>query len=194
MYADWSVELGADAAVLSVPWHDEAGRLAYVDLRAHPEQISLVPEAMQHPILEQVLLALNEARSSISTAKCDVWPLDADDVASCADLLDLLHTPEHPHFGFGSYIDILFRNEDIFTSYDEHMEILPTITRAAAALDLPEATMELVLRLCTLGNSNTLPGYATTVYTYGVGTTAESAYRNWSEALAAITSLLLRVS
>ncbi|MHB1021290.1 MAG: hypothetical protein ACYC46_01635 [Acidobacteriaceae bacterium] len=194
MYSDWSVELGADAAVLSVPWHDATGQLAYINLRTHPEQISLVPEAVQHPMLAQALLALNEPRSGITTAKCDVWPLDADDVAACADLLDLLHKPDHPHFGYGSYIDILFREEAIFTSYDEHMQILPAITRAAGALDLPEATMELVLRLCTLGDGSALTGYATSVYTYGVGATAELAYRNWSEALAAVTGLLLRVS
>jgi hypothetical protein len=194
MYSDWSVKLGADAPTLAVPWQDAAGLLAFVDLRAHPEQVTLLPEAEQHPVLAQALLALNEARSGVTTAKCDVWQLDAEDVASCADLLDLLQTPEHPHFGFGSYIDVFFRQEDIFSSYEEHLEILPAIARAAATLDLPECTMELVLRPCLLGTEHPLAGFSITVYAYGVGTTADAAYRNWGNALANLTSLLLRIA
>ena len=71
MLAEWSVECSSEDPVLVVPWKDPDGKSAFVDLRANPYDFDAVPEAEQHPPLMQALRALNAARSSVFTAKCD---------------------------------------------------------------------------------------------------------------------------
>ena len=208
MYSDWSAELAPDAPVLSIPWHDATGRLCYIDLLAQPQRILEVPEALEHPPLAQALLTLNHARSPVTTAKCDVWPLDEDDLAGCAALFDLAGGPREPHYGFGSYIDIALRDVTDFSSAELHMELVPRLARMAAAFDFDEidatnesstgdeSSAEFVLRLCarTAGPDTTEGeariGYAITAYVYGVAPTAAEAYQNWQTALAAIVQLL----
>ncbi len=194
MYSDWSAELSGDSPVLHIPWQDDSGQILYIDLRAQPERILELPEASQHPALRSALLALNRPASSLETAKCDVWPLDASDVAACADLLDLTGEENEPRFGFGSYIDTVLRDHEAFASFDLHNELLRNLARGAATLDLDQASAEFVLRLCAREEAGeTRVGHAVTVYVYGVGGTEEEAYRNWSEALGAITEILLEL-
>ena len=196
MYSDWSAELAADSPVLSIPWVDESGRLTYIDLREGPERIDEVPEAAAHPALRRSLLILNSAQSSVSTAKCDVWPLDQSDVAACCDLLDWPADSADevggPRFGFGSYIDTVLRDHQAFASHDLHLELISELARAAAALDLEDSTTEFVLRFCSRASAQQLRvGYAVTMYVYGVAASEARAYAAWGEAQMAVSDLLL---
>src|SRR5579871_6717377 len=81
MQADWSVECGTDDPAVVVPWSDPAGGAVFFDLVSDPDAIDFIPEAEAHPPLMQALRALNAARSPVFTAKCDAWPLAADELA-----------------------------------------------------------------------------------------------------------------
>src|SRR5271156_5772393 len=101
MLATWSVECGADDPVLVVPWSD-AGGLHFVDLRENPYDLDQIAEAEQHPALMQALRALNATRSPVFTAKCDAWPMDAEQLNDLSANLDVL--ADDAPAGFGSYI------------------------------------------------------------------------------------------
>ena len=73
MDADFSVELGGEDPVLDFPWTDASGRLAYFDLKRHPELLAQVEEAKELPELAEFLRCVNSARSAVESAKCDVW-------------------------------------------------------------------------------------------------------------------------
>ncbi len=194
MYSDWSVEMEGASPVLFVPWTDESGRLSYIDLRSNPEGIGGIPEAVEHPALGRALLALNGAGSNIATAKCDVWPLDASDLAACADLLDLDDPAEDAAYGFGSYIDTVVRDPEAFASLELHLELLRNLAKGTASLEVEDATAEFVLRRCMVASGETTSaGHAVTVYVYGVGSAEKLAYARWSEALAAVVELLLEL-
>ena len=78
MLSEWSAECSADDPVLVVPWSDPSdpfGDRRFIDLRENPYDLDHLPEAEHYPPLMHALRALNAARSSVFTAKCDAWPL-----------------------------------------------------------------------------------------------------------------------
>ncbi len=107
MLAEWSAECAADDPVLVVPWSDPDSPAHFVDLRENPYDLDHLPEAEQFPPLMHALRALNAARSPVFTAKCDAWPLDAEELDALRVNLDV--GAEEAPAGFGSYIDILWR-------------------------------------------------------------------------------------
>ena len=52
MDADFSIELGREDPVLDFPWKDPTGKLAYVDLKRHPELMAQIEEAQSFPSWE----------------------------------------------------------------------------------------------------------------------------------------------
>ena len=95
MEADWEVELGGDAPVIEAYWP------GLVDLRMHPEQARMLPEAQQLGGLAETLVRLNANTSPVWTSKCDVWEVDEFD----PDELDApLDSATH---AIACYIDIL---------------------------------------------------------------------------------------
>ena len=144
MLAEWSAECSADDPVLVVPWKDPDGTAVFVDLRANPYDFDTIPEAEQHPPLLQALRALNATRSPVFTAKCDAWPLAAEELAHLQ--LNLDATPSESPAGFSSYIDLVARPRSLFTSFPRHEQMLCRLTRLAAALDYPAAALDCVLR------------------------------------------------
>ena len=73
MDADFSVELGHDDPVLDFPWTDPSGKLAYFDLKRHPELIAKIEEAQKFPELGEFLRTVNSPHTIIESAKCDAW-------------------------------------------------------------------------------------------------------------------------
>ncbi|MGA7645308.1 MAG: hypothetical protein WBW01_02260, partial [Terriglobales bacterium] len=73
MDADFSVELEREDPVLDFPWNDPAGKLAYVDLKRHPELLATIEEVKKFPELGEFLRTVNSSRSTLETAKCDAW-------------------------------------------------------------------------------------------------------------------------
>jgi hypothetical protein len=188
MLAEWSAECAADDPVLVVPWTAAAGMGDFVDLRENPYDLDHIPEAEQHPPLLQALRALNAARSPVFSAKCDAWPLAADEREALQLNLDL--TPEQAPEGFASYIDLLWRERPLFVSFHQQEQRLTRLTRAADALDHPYAALDFILRPALVDLTGPQEGFAFSLYVKALGTDAPHAYENWSRALEAITTLL----
>lgn len=196
MLAEWSVECQAEDPVLIVPWssldsnniQDAAPELRFVDLRANPYDLDHIPEAEQHPALLHALRALNAARSPVFTAKCDVWPMDPDEIETVRLNLDL--SAEEALHGYASYIDLLWTDRSIFTSFHRTEQLLHRLTRHAQPLDLPWAMLDCVVRPAIVDLTGPQEGFAISLYVKAVGSDEPSAYTSWEQALAAVTSLL----
>ena len=186
MQAEWSAECSADDPVLVVPWSSaDAG---FVDLRENPYDLDHIPEAERHPALLQALRALNATRSPVFTAKCDAWPMDADELAPLYLEQDLL-AEDYPA-GFASYIDLLWRERTLFVSFHRHEQLLHRLLRFAAALDLPATALECTVRPALVDLAGPQEGFAVTVYVKALGHDADAAYTRWAEALEAVTALI----
>ena len=188
MLAEWSVECSADDPVLVVPWKDPNGAAAFVDLRANPYDFDAIPEAEQYPPLMQALRALNAPRSPVFTAKCDAWQLDPAELEHLHINLDALS--DNLPCGFASYIDILWRERSIYTSFPQSEQILRRLTRLAAPLNFPTAMLETTLRPALVDLEAAQEGYAVSLYVKALGHDSQSARKEWAAALDAVVALI----
>lgn len=188
MLFDWSAECAADDPVLVVPWSDPSSRSRFLDLREDPEAIDELPEAEQHPPLLQALRALNAPRSPVFTAKCDAWAVeDSGELDALRLELDLAATDAA--CGFTSYIDLLWRDRTLFTSFHQHEHLLHRIARRTAPLDYPFALVECIIRPAFLDLTGPGEGFALSFYVKAVGPDALTAVQNWSSALEAAVAV-----
>jgi hypothetical protein len=102
MEADWEFEVGPDAPIIDANWE------GLVDLAAHPEQVTRLPEAAGFPQLAEALVRLNEPQVWVRTSKCDVWPVDLDEESLDADELDA--PPGMAAAAWACYIDLTTRD------------------------------------------------------------------------------------
>lgn len=188
MRAEWSAECTADDPVLVVPWSDDGGPAHFIDLRADPYDLHLIPEAEQHPPLIQALRALNAGRSPVYTAKCDAWPLDADELANLSLNLDV--DPQPIGYGFASYIDILWRDRAVAASRPRQEQILDRLVRLAGGIDAQLALLECVLRPAVVDLAETFEGFAITLYVKAAGSDGDHALAEWGTALSEVIKLL----
>jgi hypothetical protein len=197
MHAEWSAECSSDDPVLVVPWQDPSGKSAFVDLRANPYDFDSIAEAEQHPPLMQALRALNATRSPVFTAKCDVWPLDPDEMTHLQTNLDEAVPDEpalagyaRPAHGFASYIDLLWRDRSMFASFPKHERTLRRLTRLAVPLDHPSAALECVLRPAVIDLDGAREGFAISLYVKALGPDPHTAEQEWAAALSSIVALI----
>lgn len=217
MLADWSVECAADDPVLVVPWsasealsdssHGGASQQAtatggsqFIDLREDPYALDQIPEAEQNPPLLQALRALNAARSPVFTAKCDAWPLDADELAALQDRLDIqvgdLLAQEldgestGSACGFASYIDLLWRDRTIFASFHQSEQLLHRLARHVEPIEQPYALLDCVLRPALIDLTSPHEGFAISLYVKALGADLNAAKTVWADALASVVALL----
>jgi len=196
MVADWSVECGAEDAVLVVPWssNGDAAGPRFIDLRENPYDLDQVAEAEQLPPLMQALRALNVLRSPVFTAKCDAWVLDSEERGELAVELDLedfgADSDGGNAAGFASYIDLVWRDRTIFASFHQSEQLLHRLTRLAAPLHHPAAMLDCVLRPALVDFTGPQEGYAISLYIKALGPDLETARENWSSALQAVVGLL----
>ena len=191
--------------MLVVPWVDAESGARFVDLRAEPYDLAEIPEAEQHPALARALRSLNATRSPLLSAKCDAWVLSAEHRAE--DLLalraDLDQEPELAAVGFGSYIDLLWRDRAVFASAHLQKERLDRLIRRVERLPHDTAALACVLRPALLDRgtperslpergspdrsatdrSVPLEGFAFTVYVNAVGPDRPAASSAWESAL-----------
>jgi hypothetical protein len=198
MLAEWSIEASADDPVLVIPWSDPSdpsGNRRFIDLRENPYDLDHLPEAELHPPLMHALRSLNAPRSPVFTAKCDAWPLhpkpDAEELEALRLNLDIFDDASHDaSHGFVSYIDILWRERSIFTSFHQHEQLLHRLTRHAAPLNHPYAMLDCVLRPALVDLTGPQEGFALSLYIKSLGHDPQSAEDNWASALDAIVSLV----
>jgi hypothetical protein len=191
MLSEWSVECSADDPVLVVPWSDPSdstGNRRFIDLRENPYDLDHLPEAEHYPPLMHALRALNAARSPVFTAKCDAWPLDAEELNGLRVNLDVL--AEEATAGFGSYIDILWRERSIFASFHLQEQMLHRLTRHAAPLEHPYALLDCIIRPAMVDLTGPQEGFAVSLYVKAAGHDAPSAEENWASALDAVVAVL----
>jgi hypothetical protein len=189
MLSEWSVESSADDPVLVVPWSDPSNAdLRFVDLRENPYDLDHLSEAEQFPALMHALRALNAPRSPVFTAKCDVWPLDEDELQNVRFDLDL--TADDTSTGLASYIDLLWRERSIFASFHQQEQMLHRLTRHAASLDHPWAMLDCVIRPALVDLTGPQEGFAVSLYIKALGHDTQSAEQNWASALDAVVGLV----
>jgi len=191
MLAEWSVECGADDAVLVVPWSapgPAASSVHFVDLREDPYDLDQIPEAEQHPALMQALRALNAARSPVFSAKCDAWTMDADELETTQINLDLL--PVEAPCGFASYIDLVWRERGVFVSFHQQEQRLHRLARLLDPLPFTAAAIECVLRPALIDLTGPQEGFALSLYVKALGMDAAQAYAEWESALQAVVTVL----
>ena len=188
MLAEWSVECAADDPVLVVPWKDPDGKCAFVDLRANPYAFDLIPEAEQYPTLLQALRALNATRSPVFTAKCDVWPVVSEELATLLD--ELNPDTVNDSAGFASYIDMVARDRALFTSFHQQEQLLRRLTRLAGALPQESVMLDCVLRPAVVDLGIPQQGFAISLYVKALGIDGATAVQEWAHALSAIVALV----
>jgi hypothetical protein len=191
MLSEWSVECSADDPVLVVPWHDAAdptGNRRFIDLRENPYDLDHLTEAEQFPALMHALRALNAARSPVFTAKCDAWPLDAEELDALRLNLDL--SAEEAQSAFASYIDILWRERSIFASFHQQEQLMHRLTRHATVLEQPNAMLDCVIRPAMVDLTGPQEGFAVSLYVKAVGHDPQGAEENWAAGLDAVAGLL----
>jgi hypothetical protein len=191
MFSEWSAECSSDDPILVVPWSDPSdpsGNRRFIDLRENPYDLDHLPEAERYPPLMHALRALNAARSSVFTAKCDAWPLDAEELERLRTELDVI-AEDAPH-GFGSYIDLLWRERSIFASYHQQEQMLHRLTRHAATLEYSSAMLDCVVRPALVDLTGPQEGFAISMYVKALGHDAQTAELNWAAALDAVVALL----
>ncbi len=181
MLMDISTAFGADDPVLVVPWHSEDGKLRWVDLRNDPDALDSVSEADEHPALLEALRSLNAARSPVFTAKCDVWQMDADELAATRE--ELLLDESVAAAGMSCYVDLPWRDRAVFASRHRAEQSLYRLERLAADLPHSLAKLEGVLRPAVVDLEGVREGFALTLYVKGVGVDAVEADERWSAAL-----------
>jgi hypothetical protein len=189
MLSESSVECGHDDPVLVVPWSDpDNPSHHFIDLRENPYDLDWIEEASQHPHLLHALRALNAPRSPVFTAKCDVWHLTEEDLASLRLELDLI--AEDAPSGIASYIDLLWRERSTFASFHQHEQLIHRITRLAAPLHHPYTALECTLRPALIDFSGPQEGFAITLYLKALGHDLAAAEENWGAALNEVSTLL----
>jgi hypothetical protein len=191
MLSEWSAECSAEDPVLVVPWSDPSdvsGNRRFIDLRENPYDLDHLAEAEQYPPLMHALRALNAARSPVFTAKCDAWALSAEEIDALRLNLDVVE--EDMAAGFGSYIDILWRERSIFASFHQQEQTLHRLGRHAALLDHPFAVLDCVIRPALVDLIGPQEGFVVSLYVKALGPDAKAAEENWAVALEAVVALL----
>ena len=183
MDAEFSVELGGNDAVLDFPWTDESGRLAYFDLKRHPELLTRVEQAQEYPELAEFLRGVNSARSTVESAKCDVW--------ATQEL-----TPEEEVYAashkFACYVDLVFSTTDQRQSFPEHERFAKRL--AALLRRAPEisSSAEVCVRRCFFGEGS--EGFYFTAYVNGYGNDEAAARQNWAIGMKLVGSAVVQLS
>ncbi|HTR23608.1 MAG TPA: hypothetical protein VMI10_06455 [Terriglobales bacterium] len=186
MDADFSIELGADDPVLDFPWTDPAGRLAYIDVKRHPEMMARIVEAQGFPELGDFLHAVNSPRSAVESAKCDAW--STTELSAEEDFYNASHK-------VASYVDLVFSEDGRKQSYEMHKEFSEkwiTLLRRAPEI---AASTEICMRRCFLAEgSNTAEGFYFTLYVSGYGNDELTARKNWAIGLNLVANAILQLS
>ena len=203
MDADYSIELGADAPALELPWVDPEGRLEYIDLRSESAGIEhiveRIPEAREFPALRTFLIDVNSQHSAWQTAKCDVW----------AEVVEATENLYGAKFAQNCYLDLVLTAQ--WTSLRESLELHEKLARQLARSldgdDSLQATAEIVVRRCYFhrefgskefsGTERPMDtsdeGYCLTLYLSGFGTSVEAAAADWERAMRLAAGCLLHL-
>jgi hypothetical protein len=186
MDADFSIELGREDPVLDFPWKDPEGKLAYVDLKRHPELMALIEEAKQFPELGEFLRTLNSPRSLVETAKCDAWA--TSELSPEEEIYNASHK-------FASYVDVVLSNADARLSLPTHEQFArKLVALLQRAPETPSAAEACVRRCYFAEEGGVREGYYCTLYVSGYGNDGVGARRSWGVALKLVGNAVVQLS
>jgi len=186
MDADFSIELGPEDPVMDLPWTDPSGKLAYFDVKRHPELLEQIEEARSHPELAEFLTKLNSPRSAVETAKCDAW--STTELTADEDI----HNASHK---FASYVDVVFSDIERRPSFSVHEEFAKKLAELLRRAPEVPSSVEICVRRCYFGGEDDVrKGFYFTVYANGYGNDEAEARRNWVVALQLMGNAILQLS
>jgi hypothetical protein len=186
MDADFSIELGREDPMLDFPWSDPVGKLAYRDLRRCPELLAQVDEAATFPELGEFLRALNSARSTVETAKCDAWR--TTDLSAEEDIYNASHK-------FVSYVDIVFSDPDTRVSLAAHEQFARNLVQLLRRTPQSPSAAEICVRRCYFREADrVMGGFYCTLYVSGYGDDEVCALRNWGIGLKLMGNAIMQLS
>ena len=196
MDADFSIELGREDPVLDFPWKDPSGKLAYVDVKRHPELIAQIEEAEKFSELKDFLRLLNSPRSLIETAKCDAW--GTQELGPGEDIYDASHK-------FASYVDIVFSkiengrsSSDVSSlrkSFSAHEQFARKLVELLSRSPDTSSSAEVCVRRCYFEDDSAIQeGFYCTLYVSGYGPDEHSARQNWAVALKMTANAVMQLS
>ena len=186
MDADFSIELGREDPVLDFPWKDPAGKLAYVDVKRHPELMASIEEAEAFPELGEFLRIMNSARSMVETAKCDAWP--TTELSAEEDVYDASHK-------CASYVDVVFSEIDVRFSLSLHEQFARKLVELLRRVPDTPSAAEVCVRRCYFGGDGDVhEGFYCTLYVSGYGNDKASARQNWGVGLKLMANAIVQLS
>jgi hypothetical protein len=186
MEAEFSVEMGHDDPVLDFPWTDLEGKLAYFDLKRQPKMIARIEEAAEYPELTEFLKTVNSARSSVESAKCDVW--ETRELSPEEEIFNASHK-------FASYVDLVFSEIERRWSLPRHEEFANNLTELLRRAPEMGAAVEICIRRCFFNRAEQLQeGCYFTVYMNGYGNDVVLARRNWGIVTKLVANAVLQLS
>ena len=186
MDADFSIELGNDDPVLDFPWTDPAGKLAYLDLKRHPELIAKIEEAQRFPELKEFLCAVNSPRTAMETAKCDAWA--TTDIGVDEEIYE-------SSCKFASYVDVVFCDAARRLSLSVHEDFAGKLVKLLACATEVAATLEACIRRCYfVHGGSTQDGFYCTIYVSGFGSDENDARQQWRMGLKLAQNALIQLS
>lgn len=191
MNADFSIELGHDDAVMDFPWTDPDGKLAYLDLKRHPELLSQIREAERFPELKEFLRIVNSPRSLVETAKCDAW--ETPELSAEEEIYGASQK-------FASYVDVVLsamdtRQSSPRQSLSTHQEFCATLVKLLHRAPETPSTLEICVRRCYFAApAGVQDGFYCTLYVTGYGGDEASARQNWAVGLKLTANAILQIS
>lgn len=178
MEADWEVEIGPGAPVIDPQWP------GFVDLRQTPEFATQLPEVAWLQGLDDALVRLNEARSPVWTAKCDVWPLNAGEF----DADEMSAAPDSAVNGWGCYIDLLPRSDQQWPVPAMATSWCKSMCSLLHGFPMSCCRVDLIVRHAAI--TPVRMDIAITAYLTACGPTAENANRVLQDALSRFVDAL----
>jgi hypothetical protein len=186
MDADFSIELGREDPVLDFPWKDPAGKLAYVDLKRHPELMTQIQEAEEFSELAEFLRALNSPRSMVETAKCEAWA--TTELTREEEIDDASHK-------FASYVDLVFSDIDARLSLSHHQQLVKQLVELLRRAPETPSSAEACVRRCYFGEGGAVQeGFYVTLYVSGYGNDEADALQNWGVGLKLVGNAVVQLS
>ncbi|MGA2249024.1 hypothetical protein [Terracidiphilus sp.] len=182
MEADWEFEIGPDAPVIDASWE------SLVNLAAHPEKATELPEAADFPQLAEALIRLNRPDAIVRTSKCDVWPVNLDEESLDTDELDA--PPGMAEAASACYIDLTARDPQRWEKPDTIRQDCVDLCAQLRLVSLRCCRTDLVIRRAVFAGKVAL---GVTAYLTACGQSEEAAKIVLGEALHTFADSVLAV-
>jgi hypothetical protein len=182
MEADWEFEISRDAPVIDAHW---AG---FVDIRAHPECASSLPEVAHFPTLAETLIGLNSQGSPVWTSKCDFWSVNPEEFFLDADELDA--PPSMLAAASACYMDLLACLTERWENPDRTAQDCATLCASLHSIQLRCCRADFVIRKAVLAGEE---GFGVTAYFTACGSSKETSKTVLAQALHVFVDTALAV-